>query len=598
MQLNKKKYGLIDVLTMCIKNNPLECILVLVLTIIGAVLPSTLIHLNSNFIDSALNYATGIGNYKDVGENIVKIIAALAYMHFYTIWVQVLNERVYIGLKSKFNPMMIEKCIRLRYEYIENTETCNLLNRVLDFPGLGTVHNIYVHICSGISLITYFVGLIFSVWDISWYLVPVVFISAVPLFFTTYFMSKDIYDNVRWNSELARKSNYLEFDVLRGRDKAAERTLFGYTSYFNNKFESYFLKAVKLETKIRKKWLIINKALTLIVITTCIYIAFILLNYLKNDVITLGVFIAVISVVFQIESVLTTQIPALISVLSEDCEYTKDLSQFMELDQEETKQEKGSAEESVQTIEFKNVYFRYPGTENMILKGVSFKLERGMHYAIVGRNGSGKSTLTKLLLGLYNVDQGEILINGRNINEYPKEEIYSLFSIVYQDYAQYAIPAKDNIGIGNMNELNDLDKINHAARLAGINDVIEQLPMGLNTPLGKVLEDGVDISGGQWQRVALARSLMRKNTVRILDEPTSALDPVEESRLYKKYSEISKDNTTIFISHRLGSTKLADKIFVFDGGKLIEQGNHNELMNDGGLYKEMFNTQKEWYDES
>lgn len=597
MKLNRKKYGLIDVLTMCIKNNPLECILVLVLTIIGAVLPSTLIHLNSNFIDSALNYATGVGNYKDVGENIVKIIAALAYMHFYTIWVQVLNERVYIGLKSKFNPMMIEKCIRLRYEYIENTETCNLLNRVLDFPGLGTVHNIYVHICSGVSLITYFVGLIFSVWDISWYLVPVVFISAVPLFFTTYFMSKDIYNNVRWNSELARKSNYLEFDVLRGRDMAAERTLFGYTSYFNNKFESYFLKAVKLETKIRKKWLIINKALTLIVITTCIYIAFMLLNYLKNDVITLGVFIAVISVVFQIESVLTTQIPALISVLSEDCEYTKDLSQFMELDQEETKQEKGSAEESVQTIEFKNVYFKYPGTENMILKGVSFKLERGMHYAIVGRNGSGKSTLTKLLLGLYNVDQGEILINGRNINEYPKEEIYSLFSIVYQDYAQYAIPAKDNIGIGNMNELNDLDKINQAARLAGINDVIEQLPMGLNTPLGKVLEDGVDISGGQWQRVALARSLMRKNTVRILDEPTSALDPVEESRLYKKYSEISKDNTTIFISHRLGSTKLADKIFVFDGGKLIEQGNHNELMNDGGLYKEMFNTQKEWYDE-
>lgn len=598
MELTKKKYGLLDMLIICIKNNPIECIVILILTVIGALLPSLLIRLNSHFIDTALAYAKKRSDFNQVWITIIKIIGTLAYMYFYTIIVQLLNERVNIGLKSKFNDLVIERSIRLKYEYIENSESCDLMNRVLNYPGLTTVQNIFLHMFSGISLGAYFLGLIIIVWRISWWFIPMLLISAIPLFITSYFMSKDVYNNARWNSELARKSNYIEFDMLRGRDLAAERTLFGYTRYFNNKFESYFMKALKLETNIRKKWLIINKALTMIIIFVCIFITFMILGQLKENTITLGTFIAIITAVFQLESVLTTQIPDLVGVLSEDSEYTKDFTKFMELEEEDSIQEKRDIKESIHTIEFKDVYFKYPGTENMILNGVSFKLEKGMHYALVGRNGSGKSTLTKLLLGLYKVNQGEILINGRNINDYKNGQVYSLFSIVYQDYVQYSISAKDNIGIGNMELRNDLLKINEVAELAGIKDVIEQLPQGMNTPLGKVLDDGVDISGGQWQRVALARSLMKEDTVRILDEPTSALDPLEESRLYKKYAEISKNNTTIFISHRLGSTKLADKIFVLDHGKLIEIGNHNELMQKGGLYREMFNTQKEWYDEN
>lgn len=598
MDSKKRKYGLIDMFIICIKNNPIECIIILILTVIGALLPSLLISLNSDFIDRVLVYAKKKTDFNQVLINIIKIISTLAYMYFYTIIVQLINERVNIGLKNKFNSLVIERSIRLKYEYIENSESCDLINRVLNYPGLITVQNIFLHMFSCISLITYFLGLIIIVWRISWWYIPLLLISAIPLFITSYFMSKDVYNNVRWNSELARKSNYIEFDILRGRDLAAERTLFGYTRYFNNKFESYFIRAVNLEAKILKKWLIVNKILTVIIVSVCIFITFITLGSLKENSITLGVFIAIITAIFQLESVLTTQIPDLVSVLSEDSEYTKDFTKFMALEEEDTIQEKRNTKESIQTIEFKDVYFKYPGTEQMILNGVSFKIEKGKHYAIVGRNGSGKSTLTKLLLGLYKVDRGEILINGKNMNDYTNGEIYSLYSIVYQDYVQYSISTKDNIGIGNMEQRNDLKKINEVAELAGIKDVIDQLPEGMNTPLGKVLDDGVDLSGGQWQRVALARSLMKERTVRILDEPTSALDPLEESRLYKKYAEISKDNTTIFISHRLGSTKLADKIFVLDQGKLIEIGNHNELMQKRGLYREMFNTQKEWYDEN
>ena len=167
------------------------------------------------------------------------------------------------------------------------------------------------------------------------------------------------------------------------------------------------------------------------------------------------------------------------------------------------------------------------------MNGVSFNIEKGLHYAIVGKNGSGKSTLTKLMLGLYDIDDGEILINGKNIKLYSKEQLYSFFSIVYQDFARYSISIKDNIGLGDKENADNMEKIESVAEYAGIKEIIDDLEEGYETPLGKVLEGGIDFSGGQWQRIALARSLMKEQAVRILDEPTSALDPLEESRFIK-----------------------------------------------------------------
>ena len=200
------------------------------------------------------------------------------------------------------------------------------------------------------------------------------------------------------------------------------------------------------------------------------------------------------------------------------------------------------------------------------------------------------------MLGLYEIDKGQILINGRNIKSYSKAQLYSFFSIVYQDFAKYAISIQDNIGLGDKDEIQNIEKIKRVADYVGIKKAVDGLKYGFQTPLGKVLHDGIDFSGGQWQRVALARSLMKEQAIRILDEPTSALDPIEESQLYKQYAEISKNSTTLFISHRLGSTKLADTILVLDNGKLVGHGNHDTLMKACPLYRTMFNTQREWYD--
>ena len=596
--LKKKKYTLIDTLKICFQCNPTACCGILILVTIAALLPSALVILNANFIDSLMTYVSEKTDFNKVLLNIAGLTIVLLVMHFYTIGVRLFKEKINIGLRSKFYPEIIERTVHLKYEYIEKEDTCDLINRIINWPGLSTIETAFDHLTDVISKIIFTAGLTGTIWSISWWFIPVSFVSALPIFICSFFLSKEVYEKVRWNSEVSRKSDYIEFNMLRGRDMAAERNLFDYSEHYNEQFEGLFMKSANMELGVRKKWFVVNKLLTSIVVAVCIVIAFVSLNYLKTGQITIGLFISLITVLFQLEDAFTSQIPDLICSLTEDNEYLKDMTSFMELDEDsETNGGIQAENEDIQTIEFRNVYFKYPGTDNMILNGVSFNIEKGLHYAIVGKNGSGKSTLTKLMLGLYDIDDGEILINGKNIKLYSKEQLYSFFSIVYQDFARYSNSIKDNIGLGDKENADNMEKIESAAEYAGIKEIIDDLEEGYETPLGKVLEGGIDFSGGQWQRIALARSLMKEQAVRILDEPTSALDPLEESRLYKKYSEISKNSTTLFISHRLGSTKLSDKILVLDGGKVVGLGKHDELMNDCLLYRTMFNTQREWYDE-
>ena len=221
-------------------------------------------------------------------------------------------------------------------------------------------------------------------------------------------------------------------------------------------------------------------------------------------------------------------------------------------------------------------------------------LFRSKHYALVGKNGAGKSTITKLLTGLYPEYEGEIYVNGKELRSYGMSEIKTIFSVVYQDFARYAVPVRDNILLGDVAHMKTAD-IESIVKKSGIFDIVDGLKKGLDTPLGKIDEEGQEISGGQWQRIAIARSLISQAPVRILDEPTAALDPVMESRIYQEFEKLMQDKTTIFISHRLGSTKMADEILVIDGGKIAERGTHDELINRKGIYANMYKSQRSWY---
>lgn len=260
----------------------------------------------------------------------------------------------------------------------------------------------------------------------------------------------------------------------------------------------------------------------------------------------------------------------------------------------------------LETLEFCHVTFRYPGTDTDILKDFCMKLENGRHYAVVGENGAGKTTLIKLLTGLYREYEGEILYNSMEMRTFPREEWFRIFSCVFQDFARYYLSVEENIclGTGNMDfeetegreqKRKRLSRMESAARRLDIHDAISELKYGYGTRLGKLDEDSLDLSGGQWQRVAMARALMNDAPLLLLDEPTAALDPVSESRLYEEFGAISRNRTTIFISHRLGSVKLSDHIFLIKDGCVREQGSHQELMERQGIYAHMYETQQSWY---
>lgn len=253
--------------------------------------------------------------------------------------------------------------------------------------------------------------------------------------------------------------------------------------------------------------------------------------------------------------------------------------------------------EEMETLEFRNVSFTYPGKDEETLKNISFKVNKGETVAIVGHNGAGKTTLSKLLMRLYDVTEGEILYNGKNIKEYNLLSYRDRFASVFQDYRIFAMTVAENVLMQETDE-NNIPLAKKALTQSGVMNKIETLPEGVNTLLTKEFDDeGASLSGGETQKLAIARLFAKQFDVAVLDEPSSALDPVAESKMYDALAEGTKDKTVLYISHRLSSAANADNILVFRDGQLIETGNHAELMEKGGEYCEMFTLQASGYRE-
>lgn len=244
-------------------------------------------------------------------------------------------------------------------------------------------------------------------------------------------------------------------------------------------------------------------------------------------------------------------------------------------------------------IEFKNVSFKYPGAENYALQNVNLKIKNGEHLAVVGRNGSGKTTFIKLMCRLYDVTDGEILINGVNIKDYTKDSIIKLYSVVFQDFKIFSVSLKDNICANSDFEG---DRFYTCLENADIKERTEHMPNKENTYLYKDLdENGVEISGGEAQKLALARALYKDAPIVVLDEPTAALDPIAENEIYTRFNTFVQGKTAIYISHRLSSCAFCDKIAVFNNAKLAETGTHKDLLSAGGKYAELWNAQAKYY---
>src|SRR5699024_9479143 len=282
--------------------------------------------------------------------------------------------------------------------------------------------------------------------------------------------------------------------------------------------------------------------------------------------------------------------------ISESALYLQDYFDFIDLEIEKNIVEKVAMPDVIQKgFELRNVSFKYPGNKETVLKNISFKIKVGEKMAFVGQNGAGKTTLIKLFLRFYEPTDGKILLDGININKFDIDEYRKRFGVIFQDFFKYEFTVRENIAVGDIAQVENDEIIHHAASRSLANQVIEEMYKGLDQQLGRRFAQGQELSGGQWQKIALARAYMKNTDIMILDEPTSALDAQAEYDVFERFSGLTKGKTSIIISHRFSTVRMADRILVLKNGTVLELGTHEELMSNPKLYAELFKLQAAGY---
>lgn len=385
-------------------------------------------------------------------------------------------------------------------------------------------------------------------------------------------------------------------ELLVGKTALYERELFGFKQFIQKFWKYSYYQTKQSEKKVVKGSLLLMKSVGMLMSFFIIVIAIFLLVPLKKNYISIGLYIALVQYEIKLINFISLALADNIKEISFFKEYVNDINEFIKLEcVKDEKEEKKILPVKVKELSFSNISFRYRGATTDTLKNVSFNLHEGERIAIVGKNGAGKSTLVKLLLNLYTDYNGQIYINKKSIKEYSELERRSMFSVLFQDICKYEMSLRDILLLSNRDQnIKDKDIIN-VLKITGAEEFLIDKHITLDSKIGKLFSDGTDFSGGEWQKIAMARTLLSDSPILVLDEPTSALDPVSESKMYNLFDNISKGKTTIFITHRLASTKIADRIVVIDEGKVVQVGTFDQLRKCEGLFKRMYENQSLWY---
>ncbi len=616
--LKKRKYTWLDMYRIPFSCAPVSTILVTLQKAVTALVNVFQVIVVAEFLDGAIAAVVHKSYDKKLILWFVLMLLMVSWKRVsYNIGRLFTSHFVTVGNRQVLQEFT-KKRTRLDYYLLEDPATEELTNRVVNKLERNLEEMLQRFVNFFVVYIPRIVGVLLIIATHVWWLAIVVVVMAVPLVFISLRGGRKIY---RANKEAAvyeRRHKYL-FEVLTGREATEERSLFGYGGAVNAQWYQQYDTARKINMRAEAVFAVNMEGGSIITSILASAVSLIMIPLTASGALSVGLFISLSTAIYDLVNLMGWEMTRAVSQIARYREYMKDLTAFAALPERQEIPEAASCQgvsgerkeqhqdiPKLQTLEFRHVTFRYPGTETDILKDFSMELKEGVHYAVVGENGAGKSTLIKLLTGLYREYDGEILYNGREMRTFPPEDWFKIFSCVFQDFARYYLSVEENIclGAGDMEPEADgksktedgmKGRMQEVTEQIGLKPAVSALKYGYGTRLGKLDEDSVDLSGGQWQRLAMARALMNDSPVLLLDEPTAALDPISESALYEKFGEISRERTTIFISHRLGSTKLSDHIFVLKDGCVREQGSHEELMAEGGIYAAMYETQQSWY---
>ena len=509
---------------------------------------------------------------------------------------QLLQERV----SNRVQLMILEKSNTLDLSYFENPEFYDKMRQAADQSTYQPVSMISQTFGLARTAITMF-SMIFLLTRLAWWLAIVSLIVPIPAFISSTRYGWIGYQRMRRQSPERRLMQY--FNMLMTTDTYnKEVKLFNLGNFFIQQFIRLANKFYEENKSILVKRYLMNFVWTALTVAanSAIYI-YVALQAVAGHIKLGGLLLYTQSAVQAGQS-----FQSLLNGISDTYEnnlYVGTLFEFLEYEPKIVSPSEPTPVESSPDvkgldIEFRDVSFTYPGKDpetQAALKHVSFTIKAGEAIALVGRNGAGKTTLVKLLTRLYDPDAGEILIGGRNIKEYDLKDLRAQVGVIFQDYVNYYMSARENIGVGRIDEIENTDLVRSSARKSGANAVIERLPAGYDTMLGRWFKDGTQLSGGEWQKVALARAFMRDARILVLDEPTSSLDAQAEYEVFEHFKALTEGKTAIFISHRFSTVRLADRIFVIEHGSLLESGSHEELMALDGRYAQLFSLQAEAY---
>jgi len=595
---NKKKseYNIFVFLHEMIKIIPFHTIYLLLVALLNAFLPTVQTLAIAEFVNCVEETYSAVLEVYVVLIPLIILLGIVIFKQMIPSVTNLINTSAQNRLKIVLRKRFMKKQSVLQYRYIEDRESCALIYRVCEkvenrfWTGYRTV-------CNGIELVIKCVALMSIVMQASILSGVAILMVSVPLFYLAHKTGKQNYVLQKDAVEIKRRYKYLSA-ILSERKYVKERTIFGYSEHIANEYDKLSDYANQKEAAIEKKRYANMKSGSLTMVMLAVIIMLLLLPALNNKSMSNGLYVGLVTSILNLVQGMSWNLAGIMQGFADINAYLNDVSIFLSME------EKADADAEpikipgfqLETIEFRDVCFKYPGRDEYVLENCSFVLRGGKCYAVVGKNGAGKSTIMKLLAGLYENYEGQILINGKNLREYQYGELKWIVSVVFQDFARYALSFRDNILVGNVNEKNEqlLEQIIEKMELVSC---VRELPCGIDSKLGKLERDGVDLSGGQWQRLAIARLLYSEAPINILDEPTAALDPKGEAKVYEMFWQVNKEKFTILITHRLGAARMADEILVLDQGRIVEQGTHQALVAlENGLYREMFDSQRCWYE--
>ena len=567
-------------------------------TVINGLLPAAIAYIGKLIVDSVVlasqnNLANGLTNdrylaLKYVGIEAIALIVLAASQKGLTISQSLL--RVLLG--QRVNVLILEKALTLDLAHFEDSEFYDKMSQARSQASsrpLSLISRIFGLGQSALTLLT-FSGLLlhFSIWA-----VVVLVVAAIPSFIAETRFSEHAFRLFRWRSPETRQQHYLE-TLLAREDYAKEVQLYQLGKMLLQRYRDIFDRLYKEDrnlTVLKGVWGYLLGLLS----TIAFYGAYtwMVIEAIAGKI-SLGEMTMYLVVFRQGQSTFASALTS-IGGMYEDNLYLANLYEFLE---QPVPQPDGNITMGIvsEGIRFENVSFCYPQSQEPILKDISLHLKHGEKLAIVGENGSGKTTLIKLLTRLYVPSQGRILLDGIDLNDWDIDVLRKRIGVIFQNFVQYQFTVGENVGVGDVEHFDDQQEWEVAAEKGMAKPFIEHMPQGFGTQLGKWFKGGQELSGGQWQKIALSRAFMRSQAdILVLDEPTAAMDAVAEMSIFNHFRALTKNQMVVLISHRFSTVRMADKIIVMANGKIIEQGSHEQLLDLNGRYAHLFALQAEGY---